>query len=319
MAANKHDMQTARRAPDLSRPEERFEHRDVNAWAVYKFGIALALLVRPLDRRCCSGCIATFVSSAKAARCRTSRSMWMRARLPPMPRLQSAPITDLKDMRAAEDQILSGYGWVDQQHGVVRIPIDRAIDLLAQRGLPARPQNEPQSARRGRERADRERPRAQDAAARRAAGRRTEVKRTFVDMLALRRVGRAFAQPGQPAPALASRSMQDSNLKTQLPGALAGRRDRSEARSAGSARTDLPRRIRPRRAALDVLPREEAGGAGAGLLPLPDAVHADSERAWRAVSRSCRSTPGRISKSSASASIPRTRREIAAGKEADRT
>ena len=67
-------------------------------------------------------------------------------RLPPMPRLQSAPITDLKDMRAAEDQILTGYGWVDQQHGVVRIPIDRAIDLLAQRGVAARPQNEPQSA-----------------------------------------------------------------------------------------------------------------------------------------------------------------------------
>jgi hypothetical protein len=49
-------------------------------------------------------------------------------------------------MRAAEDKILNGYGWVDREHGVARIPIDRAIDLLAQRGLPARPQNEPQSA-----------------------------------------------------------------------------------------------------------------------------------------------------------------------------
>ena len=66
-------------------------------------------------------------------------------RLPPMPRLQSAPITDLKDMRAAEEQILNGYGWVDQANGVVRIPIDRAIDLLAQRGLPTRPQTEQQS------------------------------------------------------------------------------------------------------------------------------------------------------------------------------
>ncbi len=32
----------------------------------------------------------------------------------------------------------------------------------------------------------------------------------------------AFGQPGQPAPALASRSMQDSNLKTQLPAGLQG-------------------------------------------------------------------------------------------------
>jgi hypothetical protein len=64
--------------------------------------------------------------------------------LPPLPRLQSAPIGDLRDMRAAEDQILTGYGWVDQPHGVVRIPIDRAMDLLAQRGLPVR-QNAPQT------------------------------------------------------------------------------------------------------------------------------------------------------------------------------
>ena len=49
-------------------------------------------------------------------------------------------------MRAAEDKILNGYGWVDQAHGVVRVPIDRAIDMLAQRGLPSRPQNGPQSA-----------------------------------------------------------------------------------------------------------------------------------------------------------------------------
>ena len=48
-------------------------------------------------------------------------------------------------MRAAEDQILNGYRWVDQAKGQVRIPIDRAIDMLAQRGLPARAQSGPQS------------------------------------------------------------------------------------------------------------------------------------------------------------------------------
>ena len=35
---------------------------------------------------------------------------------------------------------MHSYGWVDQQAGVVRIPIDRAMELLAQRGLPTRPQ-----------------------------------------------------------------------------------------------------------------------------------------------------------------------------------
>ena len=45
MAANKHEHNGHdERLPDLSRPEERFEHRDVNVWSVYKFGIALAFL-----------------------------------------------------------------------------------------------------------------------------------------------------------------------------------------------------------------------------------------------------------------------------------
>jgi len=51
--------------------------------------------------------------------------------LPPEPRLQDHAVQDLRQMRAAEDQILNSYQWVDQKKGVVRIPIDRAIDLLA--------------------------------------------------------------------------------------------------------------------------------------------------------------------------------------------
>jgi len=58
--------------------------------------------------------------------------------LPPAPRLQVAPVEDLGHYRAAQDSALNGYGWVDQKAGVVRIPIDRAMDLLLERGLPAR-------------------------------------------------------------------------------------------------------------------------------------------------------------------------------------
>jgi hypothetical protein len=58
--------------------------------------------------------------------------------LPPEPRLQSAPVRDLEELRAFEDAVLQSYGWVDRGAGVMRIPIERAIELLAQRGLPAR-------------------------------------------------------------------------------------------------------------------------------------------------------------------------------------
>ncbi len=65
-------------------------------------------------------------------------------RLPPEPRLQTNPRQDLRDLRTAEDQTLKSYQWIDQNGGVVRIPIDEAIKLTLQRGLPARqaPQQE---------------------------------------------------------------------------------------------------------------------------------------------------------------------------------
>jgi hypothetical protein len=58
----------------------------------------------------------------------------------PQPQLQETEVTDLKAVRAAEDQVLNGYAWMDPDGGVVRIPISRAIDLLVKRGLPSRVQ-----------------------------------------------------------------------------------------------------------------------------------------------------------------------------------
>lgn len=58
---------------------------------------------------------------------------------PPAPRLQVDPRLDIHDYRAAQERLLTTYGWVDEQAGVVRIPIERAIDILAERGLPAVP------------------------------------------------------------------------------------------------------------------------------------------------------------------------------------
>ena len=57
---------------------------------------------------------------------------------PPEPRLQPKPVIDLKEFRAAEDAILTSYGWVDPDKGVVRIPVERAMELVAKEGLPSR-------------------------------------------------------------------------------------------------------------------------------------------------------------------------------------
>ena len=58
--------------------------------------------------------------------------------MPPEPRLQTNPREDLRALRAREDAVLNSYGWVDKTAGVVRIPIDEAIKLTVQRGLPVR-------------------------------------------------------------------------------------------------------------------------------------------------------------------------------------
>ena len=57
-------------------------------------------------------------------------------RTPPEPRLEANPLVPQVRMREEEDWILRNYGWVDQKAGMARIPIDRAMDLLAERGLP---------------------------------------------------------------------------------------------------------------------------------------------------------------------------------------
>ena len=57
---------------------------------------------------------------------------------PPLPRLEVSPPANLKLVRAAEDELLSSYGWIARPAGIVRIPIDRAMERLVEKGLPAR-------------------------------------------------------------------------------------------------------------------------------------------------------------------------------------
>lgn len=59
---------------------------------------------------------------------------------PTGPRLRAHPYLDLWKLRASEKVRLTHYGWVDREDKIVHIPISRAIDLLAKRGLPARKQ-----------------------------------------------------------------------------------------------------------------------------------------------------------------------------------
>ena len=58
--------------------------------------------------------------------------------LPPAPRLQTYPFDDVKGLRREEARLLEHYSWIDKNAGTVRIPVSRAIELLAEKGLPHR-------------------------------------------------------------------------------------------------------------------------------------------------------------------------------------
>jgi hypothetical protein len=59
-------------------------------------------------------------------------------RRPPQPRLQERPFEDVRALRGDQQDAATTYGWVDESKGVVRIPVEQAMRLIAERGLPAR-------------------------------------------------------------------------------------------------------------------------------------------------------------------------------------
>ncbi len=56
--------------------------------------------------------------------------------LPPAPLLQSHPEGEMAQLRAEMTEHLGSFGWVDETHGVVHMPIETAIDLVAAGNLP---------------------------------------------------------------------------------------------------------------------------------------------------------------------------------------
>jgi len=112
-----------------------YETRDAKPASIIKFGVILAItvIVVAVAMRWVFGFFAETQSLGPAA------SPFENARtLPPQPRLQVMPQADIHSYWEKQQETLKSYGWVDQQNGVVRIPIDRAMRLVLERGLPAR-------------------------------------------------------------------------------------------------------------------------------------------------------------------------------------
>ena len=58
--------------------------------------------------------------------------------IPPPPKLEANPTAENEESAVAERRLLESYGWIDRDAGVVRVPVERALELVLQEGLPAR-------------------------------------------------------------------------------------------------------------------------------------------------------------------------------------
>jgi hypothetical protein len=119
-----------------SNPTVAHEETDADTRAITRFGIGLAFVLV-----ICNVLIWWLFDHLAARESRLSPAVPAIVKLqaprePPEPRLQGNPQLDMRNMLNEEDAVLNHYGWVDPDRGIVRIPVQQAIDIVAQKGLP---------------------------------------------------------------------------------------------------------------------------------------------------------------------------------------
>ena len=117
----------------------KYEHTDIDPVVGYKFAtwLAVAMLI--------SAAVVYGVFWFFEGRQQTADAAGQKyplavgqAKQPPAPTLQQQPFQDIFMLRQSEAARLGGYGWVDKEGGVARIPIDRAMEIVLQKGFPTR-------------------------------------------------------------------------------------------------------------------------------------------------------------------------------------
>ncbi|MEX2561471.1 MAG: hypothetical protein WD403_16220 [Pirellulales bacterium] len=120
-------------ASTRSQPKPGHETTDVSPRAILISALVLAvvvILVHPLLWW------ATGYFEGRAERADPQVSPLAGREEPPLPRLRPSPARDLEEFLAAEHKQLSEYDWIDRERQVVRIPIERSMELLVERGWP---------------------------------------------------------------------------------------------------------------------------------------------------------------------------------------
>jgi hypothetical protein len=121
-------------------PGAKYEHTDIDVNVGYKFALWLAVSM-VISIAIVWGAFWFFERQEQSANTLAQKyplAAGRAAQAPPLPNLQSQPFKDIYQLRQGENEKLSSYGWVDKDGGVAHIPIDRAMEVMLQRGFAAR-------------------------------------------------------------------------------------------------------------------------------------------------------------------------------------
>lgn len=132
----------------VQHPDVAYEHQDLSPRAIIAFLVGLIVTIA-IIQFVVYGLYYFFSGNRVVPEPRSASIITPSNTLPagqdpvqrfPQPTLQPDPPADLNKFVAREEQHLNSYGYVDQQKGIMYIPIERAIDIVAQQGLPTRQQ-----------------------------------------------------------------------------------------------------------------------------------------------------------------------------------
>lgn len=125
-------------------PGAKYEHSDIDPAIGYKFALWLAVAM-VASFGIVYG-VFKFFDSEEASANRAAQRFPLAAgiqRPQPTPALQTQPFRDIYVLRGEEATKLQSYGWIDKDGGIARVPIDRAMEMVLQRGFPVRAEAAP--------------------------------------------------------------------------------------------------------------------------------------------------------------------------------
>ena len=112
----------------------RYEASFLNIWTIILAGVALLVAVGLVH--VLATLLFGFFAPAQAPLEQPVLPAEEDGRIPPSLRLQADAPFELRQLRATQAANLYEYGWVNQEQGVVRIPIERAMEIVAEQGAP---------------------------------------------------------------------------------------------------------------------------------------------------------------------------------------